>query len=414
MNFLATSAASTVLRRGCWALGFVKIDVFPSNPSLCLNGSLPLSVQVNPPPPRSAGVRAESSDNRVGKLPQSVTLRSESTSTIAEIHGERLGSAELTFAITPTARFGGKIQNGLIKLSRCFGLGFAKISVAVTPCPLLVVAPHPDDETLMAAGIIARARAAGEPVKVVVVTNGDDKRNQPEYGLKREAESAQAMLLLGLDADDLIFLGYAGATGELLYLMNSYLSEKNSYTSQSGVSSTYAAYGLGERDYHSWLTGNPAAYNGMNLLHDLETLLKAFRPVQIYTSSRFDEHPEHRAVYYFLVRAVQSVRLEDPAYSPVLHTAVVHDVTANAYADFWESDSALPQIKIDFSGDDCWPRPNKGVAQDAGGAMLPSFTPPPNLWRTSLDWSQVKRFPVPEEMHTAELEKNLKYLALRD
>ena len=42
-----------------------------------------------------------------------------------------------------------------------------------TPGSVLVVAAHPDDEALGAAGVIARARAAGRPVYVAVVTNGD-------------------------------------------------------------------------------------------------------------------------------------------------------------------------------------------------------------------------------------------------
>jgi hypothetical protein len=38
---------------------------------------------------------------------------------------------------------------------------------------LLVVAPHPDDETLGAGGLIQRVRHAGGAVKVVFMTNGD-------------------------------------------------------------------------------------------------------------------------------------------------------------------------------------------------------------------------------------------------
>jgi LmbE family N-acetylglucosaminyl deacetylase len=49
--------------------------------------------------------------------------------------------------------------------------------------PMLVVAAHPDDEALGAAGAIARARASGRRVFVAVVTNGDSwlrqKRGSP-------------------------------------------------------------------------------------------------------------------------------------------------------------------------------------------------------------------------------------------
>ncbi len=39
---------------------------------------------------------------------------------------------------------------------------------------LLLFAPHPDDETLGAGGLLQRAHAAGAHVHVVVVTNGED------------------------------------------------------------------------------------------------------------------------------------------------------------------------------------------------------------------------------------------------
>jgi LmbE family N-acetylglucosaminyl deacetylase len=41
--------------------------------------------------------------------------------------------------------------------------------------PVLVIVAHPDDEALGAAGVIARARAAGRRVYVAVVTNGEGR-----------------------------------------------------------------------------------------------------------------------------------------------------------------------------------------------------------------------------------------------
>ena len=42
------------------------------------------------------------------------------------------------------------------------------------PTPgLLVIAPHPDDETLGAGGLIERVRAKGGTVRVVLITAGD-------------------------------------------------------------------------------------------------------------------------------------------------------------------------------------------------------------------------------------------------
>ena len=50
---------------------------------------------------------------------------------------------------------------------------FGPTPAARAPGPVLVVAAHPDDEALGAAGVIAAARATGRRVFVAVVTNGD-------------------------------------------------------------------------------------------------------------------------------------------------------------------------------------------------------------------------------------------------
>src|SRR3954468_21561594 len=75
---------------------------------------------------------------------------------------------------------------------------------------VLVVGPHPDDETMIAAGRIDQAVRAGDAVYVVVVTNGDiDGR---EIGLKREAESVAAARVLDVAEDHVIFMGYGDQT----------------------------------------------------------------------------------------------------------------------------------------------------------------------------------------------------------
>ena len=112
------------------------------------------------------------------------------------------------------------------------GLALSATTVAQSPRPfgdfgrddvLLVVAPHPDDESLCCAGAIARARAAGARVSVVWVTSGDafeldahvierrlftSARNLRELAALRMQEAARAAQLLGIAGDERIFLGY--------------------------------------------------------------------------------------------------------------------------------------------------------------------------------------------------------------
>lgn len=98
----------------------------------------------------------------------------------------------------------------------------------VDPAPvpaqrLLVIAPHCDDETLGAAGLMRQAREAGADVHVVVISNGDGFRvgvqreyktlrvapaDYIKYAYHRQGESRAAMQVLGIPADHVAFLGY--------------------------------------------------------------------------------------------------------------------------------------------------------------------------------------------------------------
>lgn len=76
------------------------------------------------------------------------------------------------------------------------------------PENILILAPHPDDETLMAAGLIRRALAQGALVNVCVVTNGDHLCPDKSKGRRRLQESLNALRLLGVDERNVHFLGY--------------------------------------------------------------------------------------------------------------------------------------------------------------------------------------------------------------
>jgi len=104
---------------------------------------------------------------------------------------------------------------------------------------LLVLAPHPDDETLAAAGQILAARAAGAAVKVVWLTLGDGfelaaPRPGPE-GLRalakiRMEEAKEATQVLGLGDEDRVFLGYPDQGLLRLFLTHYYLPYESPHT----------------------------------------------------------------------------------------------------------------------------------------------------------------------------------------
>lgn len=101
------------------------------------------------------------------------------------------------------------------------------------PHRLLVVAPHPDDETIANGILIQRVLAAGGAVRVLLLTDGDnnpwpqrwlEKRwsigvaERRRWGRRRRTEAAEAVRRLGLPASALQPLGWPdlGVLGRLL------------------------------------------------------------------------------------------------------------------------------------------------------------------------------------------------------
>src|SRR6185295_6463246 len=131
----------------------------------------------------------------------------------------------------------------ILLLGLLMGLGTAQ--TAPNPLPalspltsrdtLLIVAPHPDDESLCCAGLIHMARQAGAQVAIVWITNGDGFRWDamvtqralfPDSGSYRTLahtriqEARNAAQSLGVAPDSLYFLGYPDRG--VLHLMRDY------------------------------------------------------------------------------------------------------------------------------------------------------------------------------------------------
>jgi LmbE family N-acetylglucosaminyl deacetylase len=78
---------------------------------------------------------------------------------------------------------------------------------------LVVIAPHPDDESLACGGLIAGACAQGRPTRVIIISDGTGShpasKTYPKGRLKslRENEAKNAVSELGLDPrHDIVFL----------------------------------------------------------------------------------------------------------------------------------------------------------------------------------------------------------------
>ena len=162
---------------------------------------------------------------------------------------------------------------------------------------LLVVAPHPDDESLCCAGLIQRVLHAGGQASVVWVTSGDAERlgllldarslwadtaTARRLGRTRMQEARAATALLGVPPDRQLFLGYPD--GGLAALLQEHRAR--AYTSP--------ATGAAAVPYPDALfPGHP--YTAESLERDFSAALERLRPTLVLAPSPLDEHPDHRA-----------------------------------------------------------------------------------------------------------------------
>lgn len=247
---------------------------------------------------------------------------------------------------------------------------------------ILILAPHPDDESIMTAGVIARAHAEGRRVAVSIVTNGDLTCERDGY--LRERETVAAMRRLGLAEKDVYFLGYPD--GYLDALGDIPLRPLDRRTRDGRCvagNTTYGGHGFGHTDVHSLVTGAPAPYTAESLTFDVAALLDRLHPRDVFVSHPIDEHPDHAMVYSYLRRALER-RDEAP---PRIHRSLVH-----------------------IGG--CWPTA-PGLPPCADVRFTPTLAPP--LLPPPLDtYVPNELVPVPDSMLASERERNTKFLAIAE
>ncbi len=92
---------------------------------------------------------------------------------------------------------------------------FRRLRERLEDQPFIVIAPHPDDESLACGGLIAEACREGLRGKVVIVSDGagshPNSKAYPPDQLRalREEEARRAAAELGLGPEEIIFLGLA-------------------------------------------------------------------------------------------------------------------------------------------------------------------------------------------------------------
>jgi len=191
---------------------------------------------------------------------------------------------------------------------------------AKEPQRVLVIAPHPDDEVLGTGGVIQKHLKRGDTIKIVMMTNGDGQRVNPfashkyflELGVRRQQETIKALQQLGLNADNIIFLGYPDRSLDKLW--NEYWECEHLYASK------YTR--IDHSPYADSFTPQ-APYCGLAVVRDLEQILEE-KPDIIYLPHPNDLHRDHWAANAFVVYAVEELKAQGRLNAAEMLTYLVH------------------------------------------------------------------------------------------
>ena len=222
---------------------------------------------------------------------------------------------------------------------------------------LLVVSPHPDDETLCCGGVIQRVLHAGGRVAVVWLTSGDAARMNlilmgrslfpgaaiaRELGARRMEEARIATTRLGMATAGQLFLGYPD--GGLLELLGTHRTAPYTSPTTGAAAVPYPA---------ALYPGH--AYTGESLERDFVAVLERVQPTLILAPTPLDTHPDHRAAG--LLTQLLAARL---ASAPPVHYWIVHG------GEGWPSPRDL------LTGIPLTPAPRAAPLTPAGFALEPA------------------------------------------
>ncbi|GGK90836.1 PIG-L deacetylase family protein [Deinococcus radiotolerans] len=169
---------------------------------------------------------------------------------------------------------------------------------------VLLLSPHPDDETLCCAGLIQQATQAGTAVYIAWMTAGDGfefdaaltqkvllprAQNMRRLGNTRAAEARAAATVLGVPAAHTFMLGYPD--GGLFRLFTTNYDQP--YT---------APHTRANRVYAQGALSPGRPFTGRNLEADISRVLDDVRPDLVLAPAPQDFHPDHHTLSYIALR----------------------------------------------------------------------------------------------------------------
>ena len=186
---------------------------------------------------------------------------------------------------------------------------------------VLVIAPHPDDETLCCAGYLQQAVRAGATVGVVWITAGDSfefdaivigRTLHPrgagleELGLRRIAEARAAADLLGVPRTHQYLLGFPDREIAVLLRGSQHTPLRSRYTRVSAVPYADALH-------------PGSAYTSDNLRGNLQEVIDRFAPTIVLAAAPQDRHSDHSASGALALELLRAGAVQTSVYYWIVH-----------------------------------------------------------------------------------------------
>jgi LmbE family N-acetylglucosaminyl deacetylase len=186
---------------------------------------------------------------------------------------------------------------------------------------VLILAPHPDDETIAVGGLIQKSVAMHLPLSIAFLTYGDNnawsffwENKAPvtpsamqALGEQRRTEALAALQTLGVTPEHITFLGFPD-----FHTLDLFCGRwNNDAPSKSGFTNVTAVPYANAR-----IPGDP--YTPEAVLAQLKEIIVQSNPTIIAVTHPADFNPDHRALYLFLRAALWDLGRSDIKVMPYL------------------------------------------------------------------------------------------------
>ncbi len=246
---------------------------------------------------------------------------------------------------------------------------------------MLVVAPHPDDEINLAGQLIVKAVKENIEVYVLYTTNGDATKKEKN---NRVQEAINALKVLGVQQEHIVFLGYANEWKENEHI---YYAEKD-LISTLNKTATNCFKGHDEYCFKKNQTHHVFTYE--NFKNDMKSVIEDIA-ADVLICVDFDSHPDHRAASLTFDRCMGEILKERRAYRPIVLKKYAYNGVWKGEKDYYVEPFQRTKHETNFF-----------YSGDVHELESPNFS-----------WKDRISLCVPKETITPLLKKNILYKAAR-